>query len=95
MHSWNYVPIKSLDAKIIVGIWKFRGKVEGNGTFDKYKAIFCACGYQQEFGRDFMDNTAYTMNMTTLCMLSLVAGNILTRRLVDVYWCTPELGSRR
>ena len=66
-------------------MWSFRVKVEGNGTLDKFKVRLCARGDQHEFGRDFMDIVACTMNMISpRIVISLVACNDLTRVLADV-----------
>ncbi len=64
------------DKNVLKTRWVFTIKMKDDGTIDKYKARFVACGYSQEYGVDFEETFAPVGKYKTLRIL-LALTNIL------------------
>ena len=72
--TWKLVPISEAKGKKIVGsTWTFDIKRGEDGTLARYKARFCAQGFSQLEGVDFITTYSNTIHHNTLRMILAVA----------------------
>ncbi len=71
MDSWDVVDHTD-DMNILQSIWAFKIKCFPDGLIKKFKAYFCACGYQQLEGIDFFKTYAPVVLWTTMRLLLIL-----------------------
>jgi hypothetical protein len=63
------------DANVINGKWILCQKHNGEGKVIRWKAHYVVCGFKQQFGVDFTETFAPTIQPATLCTLLSLASN--------------------
>ena len=73
--TWKYVDRSDVPAgrKITKSRWVFDLKFLRDGTIERFKARFVACGYSQVYGKDYVHTSSATLRATSFRLFLAVA----------------------